>query len=192
MALTNSMKIRGTQNLKLVEVAKEICEYLLNWEIAITAKYLFKLAECSSKLGISKQLGFLRSDAKSWNFSECLPSKGFSWDRFACIPSFTSDTYLRCMETRSSQSCKRCISAILGRNIPVWFSSILHDSKSSQQYSQGKISKADINNPSLDSTSLVSKDFEHLNRESYFAALEKRAFEKSQRGNFSPSSEQHF
>ena len=55
MALTNSIKIRGTQNLKLVEVAKEICEYLLNWEIAITAKYLFKLAECSSKLGISKQ-----------------------------------------------------------------------------------------------------------------------------------------
>ena len=55
----------------------------------------------------------------------------------------------------------------------ICFSLILHDSKSSQQNTQEKSSQADINNPSLDNTSLVSKDFEHVNQEHYFAALEK-------------------
>ena len=66
----------------------------------------------------------------------------------------------------------------------------MHDSKSSRQNTQGTSSQAHIDNPSLDDTSLVSKDFEHVNQESYFAALEKRPSEKSQRGNLSPSSEQ--
>ena len=61
---------------------------------------------------------------------------------------------------------------------PVWFSFILHDSKSSQQDTQGKGSKGDINNPSLKNTSLVSKDFE---QESYFAASEKDSSKKLQR-----------
>ena len=65
-----------------------------------------------------------------------------------------------------------------------------HDSKSSQQNTQGKSSKADIDDSSLDSTSLVSEDFEHFNGESYFAALEKGLSEKTQRGNSSPSLKQ--
>ena len=64
---------------------------------------------------------------------------------------------------------------------PVCFSFILHDSKSSQQDTQGKGSKGDINNPSLKNTSLVSKDFEHVNQESYFAASEKVSSKKLQR-----------
>ena len=74
----------------------------------------------------------------------------------------------------------------------ICFSPILHDSKSSQQNTQEKSSQADINNPSLDNTSLVSKDFEHVNQEPYFAALEKGPShsQKSQRGNTSPRSEQ--
>ena len=64
---------------------------------------------------------------------------------------------------------------------PVCFSFILHDSKSSQQDTQGKGSKGNINNPSLKSTSLVSKDFEHVNQESYFAASEKVSSKKLQR-----------
>ena len=93
------------------------------------------------------------------------------------------------METRSSQSCNRCISTELVTQTPVCFSPILHDSKSSQQKTQGASPQAHINNPSLDNTSLVSKDFEHVNQESYFAALEKGPSEKSQRGNSSSSSE---
>ena len=62
-------------------------------------------------------------DAESSNFSESLPNKGLSRDRFVCIPSLTSDTKLRCMETRSSQSCNRCISTKLVTKIPVCFSS---------------------------------------------------------------------
>ena len=72
------------------------------------------------------------------------------------------------------------------------FFPILHDSKSSKQNTQGRSSKADINDPSPDNTSLLSKDFEHVNQESYFAALEKGPSEKSQRGNSSPSSEQDY
>ena len=53
-----------------------------------------------------------------------------------------------------------------------------------------KSSKVGINNPSLGNTSLLSKDFEHVDQESYFAALEKGSSEKSQRGNSYPSSEQ--
>ena len=34
------MKMGGTQNLKMVELAKEIWEYLLKWGITITAEYL--------------------------------------------------------------------------------------------------------------------------------------------------------
>ena len=94
------------------------------------------------------------------------------------------------METRSSQSCNRCISAELVTLTPVCFSPILHDSKSSQQNTQGKSSQAGINNPSQDNTSLVSKDFEHVNQEPYFAALEKGPSEKFQRGHLSPSSKQ--
>ena len=45
--------------------------------------------------------------------------------------------------------------------------------------------QADINNPSLDNTSLESKDFENVNQESYFAALKKRPSEKSE-GKFIP------
>ena len=53
------------------------------------------------------------------------------------------------------------------------FFSILHDPKNSQQNIQGKSSKAGINNSSLENKSLVCKDFEYVNQESYFAALEK-------------------
>ena len=69
------------------------------------------------------------------------------------------------------------------------FFPILHDSKSSKQNTQGRSSKADINDPSPDNTSLLSKDFEHVNQESYFTALEKGPSERSQKGNSSPSSE---
>ena len=77
------------------------------------------------------------------------------------------------METRSSQSCNRCISTELGTQIPVCLSPFLHGPKSSQQNTQGKSSEVDINNPILDNTSLASKDFGHVIQESYFAALEK-------------------
>ena len=77
------------------------------------------------------------------------------------------------METRSSQSCNKCISTELGTQIPVCLSPFLHDSKSSQQNTQGKSSKVDVNNPILENRSLASKDFEHVNQESYFVALEK-------------------
>ena len=40
VTLTYLMKTRGTQNLKMVELAKEIWEYLLKWGITITAEYL--------------------------------------------------------------------------------------------------------------------------------------------------------
>ena len=40
MALTNLMKMKIFQNLKVIELAKEICEYLLRWGITITAEYL--------------------------------------------------------------------------------------------------------------------------------------------------------
>ena len=40
VALTNLMKMRIFQNLKVIELAKEICEYLLKWGITITAEYL--------------------------------------------------------------------------------------------------------------------------------------------------------
>ena len=56
---------------------------------------------------------------------------------------------------------------------------------------QGKSPKADIKKPlSLDNTSLVTKDFEHANQESYSPALKKKLSEKSQRGNWFTSSEQ--
>ena len=153
-------------------------------------RILPKRIEYNSRLGISKHFGLLRVDAESSNFSESLPNKGFSRDRFVCIPSITSDTNLFCMETRSSQPCNRCISTELVTQTPVCFSPILHHSKSSQQNTHGKSSQADSNNPSLDSTSLVSKGFEHVNQESYFATLEKGPSEKFQRGNSSPNSEQ--
>ena len=40
VALTYLMKMGGTQNLKMVELAKEIWEYLLKWGITTTAEYL--------------------------------------------------------------------------------------------------------------------------------------------------------
>ena len=66
-----------------------------------------KRTEFNSRLRILKYFGLLRVDSESLNFSESLPNKGFSRDRFVCIPSITSDTNLCCMETRSSPSCKR-------------------------------------------------------------------------------------
>ena len=40
VALTYLMKMGGTQNLKMVELAKEIWEHLLKWGITITAENL--------------------------------------------------------------------------------------------------------------------------------------------------------
>ena len=40
VALTYLMKMGGTQNLKMVELAKEIWEYLLKWGITNTAEHL--------------------------------------------------------------------------------------------------------------------------------------------------------
>ena len=76
-----------------------------------------KRIECSSRMGISKQFEILRVGAESSNFSQSLSNKGFSRDRFFCIPSITSDTNLRCMDTRSTQSCNRCISTEFGTQI---------------------------------------------------------------------------
>ena len=87
------------------------------------------------------------------------------------------------MKTRSSHPCNRCISTELDIQIPVYFSPILHDSKNSLKITQAKSFEADINDPSLESTSLVPKDFEHVNQESYFATLEKGPSEKFQKGN---------
>ena len=146
-----------------------------------------KRVECSSRLGISNQFGLLRLNAESSNFLESLPNKGCSRERIVCIPSITSDTNLCCIESRFSQSCYRCISTGLGTQIPVRFSSILRDSKNSQQNTLGNNSKENINNPSLENTHLVYKNFEHVNQESYFAALDKRPSEKF---NLSFTSEQ--
>ena len=57
-----------------------------------------KRIEFNSRLGISKHFGLLRVDAES----SSSPNKGFSRDRFVCIPSITSDTNLCCMETRNT------------------------------------------------------------------------------------------
>ena len=40
VALTNLMKMRIFQNLKVIELAKEIGEYFLKWGITITGEYL--------------------------------------------------------------------------------------------------------------------------------------------------------
>ena len=40
VALTYLKKMGGSQNLKMVELAKEIWKYLLKWGITITAEYL--------------------------------------------------------------------------------------------------------------------------------------------------------
>ena len=40
VALTCLMKMRGTQSLKMIDLAKEISEYLLKWGITIAAEYL--------------------------------------------------------------------------------------------------------------------------------------------------------
>ena len=40
VALTNLMKMRIFQNLKVIELAKEIGKYFLKWGITITAEYL--------------------------------------------------------------------------------------------------------------------------------------------------------
>ena len=40
VALTYLMKMGGTQNLRMVELAEEIWKYLLKWGITITAEYL--------------------------------------------------------------------------------------------------------------------------------------------------------
>ena len=47
VALTYLKKMGGSQNLKMVELAKEIWKYLLKWGITITAEYL------SSKLNLT-------------------------------------------------------------------------------------------------------------------------------------------
>ena len=190
VALTYLMKMGGTQNLKMVELAKEIWEYLLKWGITITVEYL------PSELNVTADWESRNIlDSSEWMLSHQIFQKvcqirGFPEIDLFCISTITSDTNLRFMETRSSQSCNRCISTELVTQTPVCFSPILHDSKSSQQNTQGTSPQAHINNPSLDNTSLVSKDFEHVNQESYFVALEKGPFEKPQRGNSSPSSKQ--
>ena len=61
-----------------------------------------KRVKGSCGLGILKQLGLLRVNAESSNFSKDLLNKGFFLDRFVSIPSITSDTNLSCMESRSS------------------------------------------------------------------------------------------
>ena len=164
----------------MVEEAKEIRENLLKCGITTTAEYL------TSKLNVAADWESRNSlDSLEWIlshqiFQNVCQIRGFPGiDLFA---SRLSDTNLRCRKTRSSQSRSRCISTELGTQITVCFSSILHDSKSSQQNTQGKSSKADINNASLDNRSLMPKDFEHVSQESYFPALEKKN-KKSQNGN---------
>ena len=68
VAITYLMKMGGTQNLKMVELAKEIWECLLKWEITITAENLPSELNAAAALGISKQFGLLRVDAESSNF----------------------------------------------------------------------------------------------------------------------------
>ena len=45
-----------------------------------------------------------------WQSPSNFTSKRFPRDRFVCISSITLDVTLRCMETRSSESCNKCIS----------------------------------------------------------------------------------
>ena len=124
---TYLMQMGDTQNLKMVELAKEISLEVGDHNYCRIPP---KRIEFNSSLVISKHCGLLTVDAESSKISESLPDKGLSRDRFVCILSVTSDTNLCCMETRSSQSCNRCISIELVTKSPVCFSNIFHDSKS--------------------------------------------------------------
>ena len=66
----------------------------VNWNCRIPPN---KRIECSSRLGISKQIRAFRVNAESPSLSESFSSRRFSRYRFACIPSITSDVNLRCI-----------------------------------------------------------------------------------------------
>ena len=83
------MKMGGTQNLKMAELAKEIWEYLLKWRITITAEYLPSELNSTADWESRNILDSSEWMLSALNFLESLPDKGFSQDRFVCIPSIT-------------------------------------------------------------------------------------------------------
>ena len=112
-------------------------------------------------------------DGESSYFLESLPNKGSSRYGFFCILSITSDTYVAWKSNTHSHATDAfqrnwahkflyaflkflCFSCML---FSIW--QVLNKTL------KEKSSKVGINNPSLGNTSLLSKDFEHVNQESY-------------------------
>ena len=86
------LKMWGIQNLKLVQLAKEIWNHLLQCGITLTALLPSQKTERDSKLGVKKQFGLLRMEASSQVISENLSTEGNPRGRSICFKTYFSET----------------------------------------------------------------------------------------------------
>ena len=103
-ALMYLLKMEGTGNKRLLDLAKDIWDYILKDGIAITAEYLPSCLKGQFRVGPS-----------SPNISSNLPNKRDSRDNLVCIPAVTSASKILCLETGSIQSGYRCNAASVGK-----------------------------------------------------------------------------
>ena len=109
VALTYLLKMRGTKNLKLGQLAKEIWDQSSSMWDHSYCRVPFQQTECDSRLGVKKQFGLLRMETSSPVISENLSTEGNPRDRSICFQIISSDQDLFYVETRSIESSGKCL-----------------------------------------------------------------------------------
>ena len=190
VALTYLLKMGDTQNLKLVQLAKEIWDHFLRRGITLTAEYL------PSKLNVTADWESRNnSDSSEWKIapqSENLSTEGNPRDRSICFQIISSDQDLLFVETRSIEPSSRCLPIKLVPQESLCFSLILHDPKGFEKIPQRRSTYDDSCNSSLAITTVVPRNNENVHTTTNFIDMEERSTKKSKGRNSSPCPKQNF
>ena len=146
-ALLFLLKMRGKTDKKLVNLSKDICEYQLLEQITIN-----RLASLSSQ-----QRLFAVGVNKMKSIPKCLLKKGNTYDRPVCFQIIESKNKIFYLESRHAQFGYKFNATIMEPGNSVCISSVLVNSKSTLHNNQGKSQCSNIDDSSMENSTLLSK-----------------------------------
>ena len=156
--LSYLVKMGGTKNNYLIELAKEMWKYLLLHGITITAEYL------QSSINVEAEWK-LKVETPSTSTSEKLSDQRKTRDGCFCFLTVSTTSTVYCMETKSMQSGNGCNAANLVQSVPLCFLTFFSDKQGLKKNNPGAIEKNVDSSSRMVVSSMVPNPSENLNRE---------------------------
>ena len=154
----------GTQNLKMVELTKEIWEYLLKWRIATTAEYLPSKFNVAADWESRNRLDSSECMLSHQFFQKVCQKRGFpDMNLLASRLSHQIPTYIAWKPDPHSHA-KDAFQQNWAQKFLYPFPQFCMIPKIFNKTLKEKVPKMILITPRLETTSLVSKDFDYVNQ----------------------------